>query len=259
MSREITVNPKVRDLPPQVVKGALYRAVNRVGVKSMLGNSTVLHVYEWLTGFVDTGRMDQNSHTCPAYKVDPNCKVCCFILDHFNTFRHIVCSEPLADLVTLMREIKLRADSAFYVEDKDEELIVAVTTMYLLEAAEGINKEVLKAELSEMEENGGFCLKGLNENVYFDEKFEASPLDRLLTTPKEEAINYRKAEWEGVTPVKHPKTSEIIEMDVDSLLDMYTHYKQLNSFYGDGSFNRQLGVIEAALKEHAKAREKSNG
>ncbi|AGB62683.1 hypothetical protein [Bacillus phage phiAGATE] len=268
MSREITVNPRVRDLPPQVVKGALYRAVNSVGVKSMLGNSTVLHVYEWLTGFVDTGVMNQNRHSCPACRVDPNCKVCCFIQDHFNTLRYIIRSEPLAELATLMREIKLRADSAPYVKDKDEELIVAVTTSYLLEASEGINKEVLKAELSEMEENGDFCLKGLNEHVYFDEKFEALPLDALSTFSEQEVEqesvkSFQKAphqnfargnqdEWENVTPIQQPRAYEMTNMDIDSLLDLYNYYTQLNSFYKDGSFDKKLGLIKAVFTDRTK-------
>lgn len=252
MMKEIELHPRVSELPPQVVKGALNKAQYSIRTPSRIAYSSIVHLCNWLSEFVDTGAYDLRHHACPDEhnRAGVVCRVCNVMGIYINVFKLASCDNPLAQLETFIQTINNKAHVMLrHAEDgSDEAKVAGVVYPYLSNAAKQINQLVLDAEFSEMV-----------ENEYLDEEFETSPLDKLLTTSKEGAINYREAEWEGVTPVKHPRTSEIIEMDVDSLLDMYTHYKQLNSFYGDGSFNRQLGVIEATLKEHVKAREKSSG
>lgn len=275
MMKEIELHPSVVELNPQEVKGALYAAISSVRVVCKTDHQVTLHLYNWLSGFIDTGDYDHRNHECPAKaKVDKEgggCSICQVIDTYLNSFALASCNNPLTHLETLMQTISNRARLVSTHADSGShfERVAMAVYPYLSAAAYQINLLIMKEELSKMENNGDIVIHdyvtGEDDSLDFESEYEESQLVReLKTLPQilydwkmadlkaKEVVDYRTDEWENVTPVKQPRASEMTNMNTDSLLDLYNYYTQLNSFYKDGSLDRNLGLIKAVLSDRTK-------
>lgn len=276
MMKEIELHPRVSELNPQTVGGALYAATSSVRAVYKTDHSATIHLYNWLSGFIDTGDYDHRNHECPAKahvnKVGGECSICHVIDTYLNSFALASCNNPLTRLEGLMQTISNRANLVLRNAERysDEERVATVAYPYLSAAADQINLLVMEEELSKMEKNGDIIIHDYvtdeDDSIDFEAEHEEPQLigelkilpqilhDWKMTASKEEevVVDYRTDEWENVTPVKQPRASEMTNMDTDSLLDLYNYYTQLNSFYKDGSLDRNLGLIKAVLTDRTK-------
>ncbi|AII27947.1 hypothetical protein LD13_gp046 [Bacillus phage Bobb] len=275
MMKEIELHPRVSELNPQTVGGALYAATYSRRAVYKTDHSATIHLYNWLSGFIDTGDYDHRNHECPAKahvdKEGGECSICQVIDTYLNSFTLARWNNPLNHLETLMQTISNRASLVLRNAERysDEARVAMVVYPYLSAAADQINLLVMEEELSKMENNGDITIHdyvtGEDDSINFEAEHEELQLiGELKTLPqilhdwkmddlkKKEVVDYRTDEWENVTPVKQPRASEMTNMDTDSLLDLYNYYTQLNSFYQDGSFDRNLGLIKAVLSDRTK-------
>lgn len=272
MMKEIELHPNVRELNPQEVGGALYAATSSVQAVYRADHSVTMHLYNWISVFIDTGDCDHRNHKCPAKaKVDKEggeCSICQVIDTYLNSFTLARWNNPLNHLETLMQTISNRASLVSRHADSGSHLerVAMAVYPYLSAAAYQINRLIMEEELSKMENNGDIIIHDYltdeDDSINFEADHEEPQLiGELKTLPqilhdwktadlkKKEVVDYRTDEWENVTPVKQPRAYEMTKMDTDSLLDLYNYYTQLNSFYKDGSFDKKLGIIKAVLSD----------
>ncbi|AHJ87437.1 hypothetical protein Bp8pC_006 [Bacillus phage Bp8p-C] len=285
MMEDIELHPMVSKLHFREVGSALYAATSSFRAVYETSFPVAMHLYNWLSGFIETGHYDYSKHGCPAKahtdKAGGGCSICFTINNHLNLFPLVSCGNPLTQLETLMQTISNRAILVSRYTDvgSDLEEIGSAAHSYLSAAADKINNLAVAAdrnkrleiesELLKMKMDGDILYDSneMESLIYSDEEFESSPLDTLNpliegetdqeieeTSNKQEVPyqNYTTDEWENVTPVKQPRAYEMTKMDTDTLLDLYNYYTQLNSFFKDGSFDKKIGIIKAVLSDRTK-------